>query len=299
MTANDEFGRRMHRLGNEVAPDVSVVEEVIARISRNDSETASEPLAAARQITKSQNRILMVAAAVVAMAAILAGPLVSVPDHDQAKWWLDAPAACAQTISQALQTAIVQGVTARETTIFIMRDGSRHESSTVGKYFVARDRYRRDMYDAEKLQSRQWYVPDGEGMVETGLRYDSRTYTVLRHDGGFGEKDPIERMRFLVHLAAKADSKLPPRNIEGRQCVGFEISASKYGSNPEGWQDRVWFDIETKLPVRIERKRPCSEAVIIATIHVQHQFNWNPHLPLGTFAPSIPKSFRRVSENRD
>ena len=52
-----------------------------------------------------------------------------------------------------------------------------------------------------------------------------------------------------------ADKLLGEKIIEERDCVGFEISASKYGSNPDEWVDRIWFDIETKLPVLIEQER--------------------------------------------
>jgi hypothetical protein len=134
-------------------------------------------------------------------------------------------------------------------------------------------------------------------MVQTSLHYDTKTYTVLEHSGSFGEIDPIARLKFFVGLVDQADKKLDIRNIDGMKCIGFEISASKYGSNPESWKDRIWFDTETKLPVRIERERPRNEKEFRAFIRVQDQFNWNPDLPVDAFSPIIPGDFSEEQPN--
>ena len=77
--------------------------------------------------------------------------------------------------------------------------------------------------------------------------------------------------------------------VDGRKCVGFEISASKYGSNPETWLDRVWFDEETRLPVRIEKSgRPVTGDASRTFTTIQDQFDYAPQLPPDTFVPQEP-----------
>jgi hypothetical protein len=85
--------------------------------------------------------------------------------------------------------------------------------------------------------------------------------------------------------------------IEGHECVGFEISADKYGSNPEQWVDSIWFDVKTKLPTRIEQRgRPATGHPEETFTTVQDQFDYNPELPVDTFIPQIPEGFINHSD---
>ena len=80
--------------------------------------------------------------------------------------------------------------------------------------------------------------------------------------------------------------------IEGCNCLGFEISAGKYGDNPEQWIDCIWFDIETKLPVRIEEHgRPVTDHPEKTFTIIKDQFDYNPELPADTFIPETPEGF--------
>jgi hypothetical protein len=128
-------------------------------------------------------------------------------------------------------------------------------------------------------------------MLQTSVQFDAKTYTLQAHQGGFGDQHPVARMRFLIQFIGEADRHLTPMVIGGRQCPGFEIRASKYGSNPPEWVDRIWFDPETKLPVRIEQERPTAEKNVKALITVQEQFNWHAELSADTFSPKLPDGF--------
>jgi hypothetical protein len=202
-------------------------------------------------------------------------------------WWLGPPSAWAAEVNAALARAGIKGVTCREQILHVTADGSTHTSSTWTKFYVSKDSYRRDIYDGDVLREFQWYVPDADGLTTfTSVRFDTRTYyTAAPGTGSFGQTDPIERMRFYVNLVDKADRILSTQSIDGRQCVGFEIRASKYGDNPDTWIDRIWFDVQTRLPVRIEE---CGRTVMT---WVQEQFDYNPDLPADTFTPQIPEGF--------
>jgi hypothetical protein len=241
-----------------------------------------------------KNRIPKLAA-VAAIAIIVLGGITFWPDSgpDNGKWWLGPPAAWGQEIMEALDT--IKGITCREQTIWIATDGSKHTSSTWDKFYVSHDSYRRDIYDGDRLREIQWYVPDGDGTLQHSIRYDLKSYFTHTGEGSFGNHDPVERMRFYVRLLDEADKLLGETVIEGCNCVGFEISAGKYGDNPQEWLDRIWFDIDTKLPVLIEQEIPCprdkTQTDFHPRINVQDQFDYNPELPADTFVPETPEGF--------
>ena len=241
-----------------------------------------------------KSRITKLAAAAVITIVVLGGiTLWPGGGTDAGKWWLGPPKVWAQEILAELST--IEGITCRERTLWIDSDGSTHTSSTWNILYVSSDSYRRDIYDDEFLREIQWYIPDGDGTLQHSVRYDLNSYFAHTGEGSFGNYEPVERMRFYVNLLDEADQLLGEKVIEGCNCVGFEISASKYGDNPQEWLDRIWFDVDTKLPVLIEqeRGRPRDETKTDyhPFIRVQDQFNYNPELSDDTFIPETPKGF--------
>jgi len=203
------------------------------------------------------------------------------------QWWLAPPAAWGQELLTALGT--VQAVSCREQTVLVAADGAQHTSSTWDTFYVSKDSYRRDIYDGQVLREIQWYVPEGSDMIQHYIRYDLNCYGATRHKGSFGVTDPVERMRFFIGLLDKADKVLGEETIDGRTCVGFEIHASQYGSNPDTWIDRIWFDEQTKLPVRMERSgRPVTGDAARTFTTIMDQFTYGAQLPADTFTPQAP-----------
>lgn len=188
--------------------------------------------------------------------------------------------------------AAIKGVSCREQTILIAPDGSRHTSSTWDMLYVSQDSYRRDIYDGDFLREIQWYVPEANGTLHQSIRFDLESYFMSSGEGSFGNCDPVERMRFYVGLLNEADTLLGEQVIEGRNCVGFEIRASKCGDNPDTWVDCIWFDTETRLPVRIEEcGRPVTGKSDWTFTNIKDQFDYDPQLPADTFTPWVPEDF--------
>jgi len=140
-----------------------------------------------------------------------------------------------------------------------------------------------------------WYVPDGDDLIQYSILFDSESYTIKKHTGvvsSDSKSDPAASLRSYVEDLDRADRLFDMEVIDGHECVGFEISANKYGDYPEGRTDRIWFNVETKLPVRIEKrglqKSPKSEKKI--TI-IRDQFDYDPGLTPETFVPYIPEGF--------
>ena len=95
---------------------------------------------------------------------------------------------------------------------------------------------------------------------------------------------------FVVGLLDRADHFYQDAEIDGVACFGFDVSAKKYGDNPNGMLHRVWFDAATDLPVRIEFEWPPSDEGKTRT-EIKEQFEWNPALSADFLAPEIPPDF--------
>ena len=211
-------------------------------------------------------------------------------DTGSGDWWLGSPTAWGQEITRAIAT--IEGVSCREQIFTVTQDGTKHLSSTWDVLYFSKDSYRRDIYDGDTLREIQWYVPDGDTMLQHSIRFDLKSYFVHRHQGSFGNRDPIDRLRFYVQFLDRAEQLLGTKVIENVNCVGFEIKASQYGNNPENWVDQIWFDVQTKLPVVIERHgRPVTDHPEMTFTTVQEEFNYNEELPGDTFEPYIPDGY--------
>lgn len=239
-------------------------------------------------------------AAVVAL--IVVGGLTFLPSKstDGNQWWLAPPAAWSQEIMDALDT--FKSVTCREQSVSIEPDGTEHTSMTWMKYYGSNDSYRRDIYDGDFFREIQWYVPDGGNMIQHSIRFDLESYFIQTHTGSYGDYDPVDRLRSYVGRLNEADRQLGTEVIEGCECVGFEVSGD------DGQTHRIWFDVETRLPVRIEWRgitRPDMESTL--TI-IRDQFDYDPGLSEDMFVPYTPEGYvfghpddiqaaRKASEN--
>jgi hypothetical protein len=203
------------------------------------------------------------------------------------QWWLGSSAVWGRELLVTLET--IEAVTCREQTMLVAADGSQQASSTWDTFYVSKDSYRRDIYDGQVLREIQWYVPDGDGMVQHYIRYDLACYGATRHQGRFGVNDPVAWIRVLAGQLDKADRLLGEAVIEGHDCIGFEIHANKYGSNPDAWIDRIWLDVQTKLPVRMEQMGgPVTGDTTRTFTTIMDQFTYDAQLPADTFLPQEP-----------
>jgi len=242
-----------------------------------------------RAIMKSKT-IRLTAAAVIILAVV--GGMTFWPSRssDGKKWWLAPPAAWSQEILTALDE--VKVVTCRERIVSYDDIGTEHISMTWDILYVSRDSKRKDIYDRDFLREIQWYVPDGDGTRHHSIRFDLKSYFTRTYENSGGDNDPVDSLRSRVSLLDEADSQLGTKVIDGCECVGFEISASKYGNNPAERTDCIWFDVETKLPVRIERHGvPITDSPDETVTIVQDQFDYNPVLSADTFVPYTPEGF--------
>jgi len=238
--------------------------------------------------TKTGKLALAAAAILIVLGGITLWPTRN-PETGQ--WWLGPPAAWGQLITASLEK--VQALVYREGYVFVGDYGSTHVSGSWSRCYKTADRQRRDKFYKDTLVSTMWEVPNDVGSV---LRYDVsfeyECYTVEPYESDPTPSDPVKMLRRYVGLLDQADRALGTETFEGKECVGFEVSASKYGDYPPRWIDRVWFDTETKLPVRIEyHGRPVTDHPEQTFTFVQDEFEYYVDVPAEDFEPQIPEDF--------
>lgn len=296
MTLDDELDTKLYGLGKKLRSRESIVRAVMDEVERRNVKPRKTTLKLGSMREGVLLKYFSIAAAAL-LAALLTGFFLS--DQHSA-------AAFADQAVAAFADAKILGVRAGERTIVVLNDGTRHQSSSRNVFVCGQDRYRRDIYEGEVLRETQWYTPENipvdqhsgsgtstiSGMLQTSVRYDSKTFSTQTHQGSFGSEQPIERMSFTVGFVNKAERELPPITINNLKCPGFQIRASLYGSNPPDWIDRIWFDPQTKLPVRIEYERKAADKQLTAIITVDENFEWRPTIAPEAFTPKIPEGFK-------
>ena len=288
--------QRLRILGSAVSPDAAFVDEVMSRVAQARIAPARSAVSRRWSGSLFQSRRLAVAACLIALAILMTWPFGIGSRTSSNAWWLGEASAYAQELKTVLDKALAGVVTGREQVTAIMRDGSQHVSSTNMTLFLSGDRYRRDICEGDTLRETQWYVPNSAGMTQTSIRFDSGTYSIDKHPAP-PPGDKVASLRAIVQFIGKADHRLDLTQIEGRKCVGFEIRAEKLDAQADEGTCRVWFDVNTRLPVRVETilesTRRDSTLQIQGTIFTLDHIDWNPRLPSNTFTPYIPDGFKQ------
>ena len=293
MSSNDSMESMLRRLRYQATAErrERTLQDICdAMDAPQESVPALSRVQIGRIIMKTRMTRFALAAAVilVALGGVTFWPFTN---GGKSQWWLAPSAAWGQEILAALDT--VGAVTCREQTVYVGLDGAQDVSTTWDRFYMSQDSYRRDIYDGQVLREIQWYVPDGNDMLQHYVRYDQRRYGTLRHKGSFEVQDPIARIRSVVGQLEKAGRVLGEAVLDGHDCVLCEIRAGRYAGKLEIWGGRIWLDTRTKLPVRIEQAdRPITDETTVTTLEVMDQFNFDALLPADTFIfPGPPKGF--------
>jgi len=216
----------------------------------------------------------------------------------------DVPEELRDEIVSALKE--VQTVVYQEHLEWTTADGDNHTYGPRNMY-LARNSWREDSSKWESPQKKKWYVIEkGDHdavsfdfneqkfrLIETIVNFTNKTYSVVTHKGASRHRHPMDRILFLAGLVNQADRVLENAEIEGIECFGVEVSANKYGDNSPNDKHRMWFDIETKLPVRMEFEYWQSDGKT-KSVKVRDQFQWDPELPEEIFVPIIQEGFELI-----
>ena len=290
---------------SELSPDAKMCESakqaIFAAVEKE--QTSPRPNAGPEPIWRKimYSKTMKYAAAAV-IAIVVLGGISFWPDSPQdGKWYLGPPAAWGQEIIAELEK--IEALVYREQAVFVRRYGSTHVSGTWSRNYEAKDRSREDCYyehtDEDTfgpsnpdsvLQHSTYKIPYGQDLIQFGISYEHQCYTIRINEGAAYQRDPVEKLRSYVNKMEKADRILDMAAFEGRECVGFEVNLDSNGDDPESRVDRIWFDVETMLPVRIEKHgRPSRPAETFTFI--QDQFEYYAQVPADMFEPEIPDGF--------
>jgi hypothetical protein len=251
---------------------------------------APHPLGWWAMATQSRTGRLVLAAAVILF--VLGGIIFWPVGHgNKSQWWLGAPAAWGQEILHSLEQT--EAVVYRQRVGYAMDYGPSQVSPGYEIRFNAKGRYRQDSYsNSGDLTSTQWVLADSNDLRMIEMSHVYRCYFERKNQAYAYDDEIMRRLRSCVRLLDRADRLLETQVFDGRECVGFEVSPAKYGNNPEGWLDRIWFDVQTRLPARIERHRPSSSFGAGQTDIVIHdQFQYYAKVPVDLFIPQIPAGY--------
>jgi len=294
----------------ELSPDARMCESarqaVFAAVENEKEQTPSRQNAGLELIWRTimYSKTMKFTAAAIILMVVLGGISFWPGGNSQnSKWWLAPPAAWGQQIIAELEK--IEALVYRDQLVFVGRYGSTHVSGTWNRNYQAKDRSRTDRYfeptdedtfgDSNPdsvLQNITYKLPEGQDLIQYDVSYEHQCYTIRTNEGDAYQRDPVERLQFYVGLLGEADRILDNKTFEGRQCVGFEIDTSKYADNGKGVTDRIWFDTQTKLPVRIEKHGlPITGRSDQTITMIQDQFEYYAQVPTEMFAPEIPAGF--------
>ncbi len=186
---------------------------------------------------------------------------------------------------------------------------SYRESATT-RVYLTRHAWRVDRYDGDDLKQVQWFVISKEDMTPTSfdfndkafclthttVDFESQTYKHVAHGRDTRPPHPMDMIRFLVGQVDRADRILDDALIDGTACIGLEISAKKYGTNPDHMIHRLWFGLRTHLPVRMELDY-LPDGATEKVVRVKDQFEWNPAFAPAFFVPEIPPGFTAAEDS--
>jgi hypothetical protein len=127
-------------------------------------------------------------------------------------------------------------------------------------------------------------------VTETSVNLQQKTFRVVEHAESSPPRHPMRDILFVVGWLDRADHFYEREDVDAVTCFGFDVSAKKYGDNPDGALHRVWFDAATNLPVRMEFVWPHDDGTG-TSVTVTDQFQWDPNLPADLFVPQIPADF--------
>lgn len=294
--------------GTSVTQDaVATAEQAVLDAVGNLPSKQTQPgqwfrLDSARRTTMNKRMMKLTAAA--ALVLVVLGGVRFWPDNTPGRgaWWLGPPAVWAQEIMAQMEE--VEALVLREQAVFTGQHGFTHVSGSWSRVYQASDRLRRDAYYEPTDESTFgpnspdsvlveviWELPEGNDLKVYKVSHEFKCYKIFTKKDEAYRRNPLDEVRFYMGLLDRADRLLETKVFDEHECVGFEIDTSKYGDNPQGRTDRIWFDVETKLPVRIEKHgRPVTHSGYTRT-EVLDQFEYDAQVPAETFVPKIPDGF--------
>ena len=155
---------------------------------------------------------------------------------------------------------------------------------------------RQDIFRKGRLQASQ-YIDPGAGVLYALVHRD---HTWLRQRLDPETVDELKRLSDAKEIVRsfrdQEHRSLGRRRIDGRTAEGIEIA------DPAGWSAiysegswRLWVDLETQWPVRIELTGVARGGKVHKT-YTLTEFQWNPPLSAEDFRVDIPPDYKLIAD---
>jgi len=225
------------------------------------------------------------AAAVIIVAVILGLNITGGPDIAGVTW--------AEVIEKVEQiSALTYDMTAE-----ISYPENKKLSFQSENYVAGENGCRIDMYMNGELFMQKYRLPKEKVAYRIGPKEKTYSRFVLSESQAETESDfPRQWVKIIL---SEDYTKLGRGNINGIDVEGVEVHNSELLEGDEGVV-RLWVDIETNLPVRmeLEGKMMMDAGAKRPTKFVMDDFQWDVELDESVFEPNIPEDYRLIIEEK-
>ena len=241
-----------------------------------------------RIIMKSRITKLAAAAAII-IAVILGLNIIGGPDMASVAW-----ADVVKNVEQ-IRTSIYRTKTSIEGLSYV-KGGALQETEGYG-YYSAEYGMRRDKYENGKIIAVEHWIPAERAIVTINPQtktYSRRFFTEEEFRNKFKKREPKE---IIKHFMTFEYTELGRKTINGVEVEGIEVNDPKImlESLFESVVVRLWVDVETNLPVRVEMRGAASNGSVKCE-QVVDVVELDGEVETSMFEPNIPGDYTLFSE---
>jgi outer membrane lipoprotein-sorting protein len=259
--------------------DRAVLEAVLIAHKKTMDSTSAPTRPSVRSIVMGNSYVKLALAAVVVLAVVLGLSEFLAPGGKSGVAW-------AQVLEKTEHVPVVIFDMTAEIT-----ESQGRKLVMPSKNYVAGDYgTRSDTYLDGNLMAIKYRLPNKK--VAYQVRVDQKKYWRfdLRDEEAAKGRDADDPRTWLKMILSRAYTKLGRATINGVAAEGIESSPAEMVG-----QDgvvRLWVDVETNLPVRIEvEMREREGGRMKPQKFVMENFQWNAHLDESLFEPNIPADY--------
>ena len=229
------------------------------------------------------------AAAVIIITVILGLNIIGGPDMASVAW-----ADVVKNIEQ-IRTSIYRSKTSMEGLSYVKK-GALQETEGFTYYSVGYG-MRMDKYENGKIIRIDYWIPKNGAIIRINPQsktYSRRFFTEEEFRNKFNKRDWNE---FIKHFMSFEYTELGRHTINGVEVEGVEVNDPKVmlESFFESVVVRLWVDVETNLPVRVEMRGTASNGSVKCE-QVVDVVELNGEVETSMFEPNIPRDYTLFTE---
>ena len=271
--------------------DQKISQDVLEVMRRSKQTTSAAPESSIWRLIMNKPITKLAVAAMIIIAVMIGLNITGGPDMAGVAW-----ADLAEKLER-IQTCVFRG---RSTSIMPTPNNKDARETEATMYVSSEYGFRSDTYSNGKLETTQYILPAEQVVIS--VMHEQKKYMRLlltdehktkMHQQGMG--DPREMIKQFMALEYV---ELGRNTIDGIEVDGIETNDPKYfGGMLESSLARLWVDIQTELPIRIEMEMQMGFKDSILNISmIMDEFEWDVELEASIFEPNIPNDYTLLAE---